>query len=160
MKLLEGKVAVVTGAARGIGKAIALKFASEGADVAFTDTSFSDGRNDYSGKHVPYAPQHTLWGGAVWEHAMPGKFVESLAIQANVRGVGAIYWNEDNSLRQPFYALLDACVSATHGAFTAEVRATNITSTRYSTFYFVSIGNAFLQRGDGFGIIAAVKFSF
>lgn len=37
MKLLEGKVAVVTGAARGIGKAIALQFAKEGADVAFTD---------------------------------------------------------------------------------------------------------------------------
>ncbi len=37
MKLLEGKVAVVTGAARGIGKAIALEFAKEGADVAFTD---------------------------------------------------------------------------------------------------------------------------
>jgi 3-oxoacyl-[acyl-carrier protein] reductase len=37
MKLLEGKVAVVTGAARGIGKEIALKYASEGADIAFTD---------------------------------------------------------------------------------------------------------------------------
>ena len=37
MKLLEGKVAVVTGAARGIGKAIALEFAKNGADVAFTD---------------------------------------------------------------------------------------------------------------------------
>ncbi len=37
MKLLEGKTAIVTGAARGIGKAIALKFASEGCNIAFTD---------------------------------------------------------------------------------------------------------------------------
>lgn len=37
MKLLEGKVALITGAARGIGKAIALKYASEGCNVAFTD---------------------------------------------------------------------------------------------------------------------------
>ena len=37
MKLLEGKNALITGAARGIGKAIALKFAAEGANIAFTD---------------------------------------------------------------------------------------------------------------------------
>ncbi len=42
MKLLEGKVAVITGAARGIGKAIALKFASEGADIAFTDLAIDE----------------------------------------------------------------------------------------------------------------------
>lgn len=37
MKLLEGKVALITGGSRGIGKAVALKFASEGAEIAYTD---------------------------------------------------------------------------------------------------------------------------
>ena len=41
MKLLEGKVAIVTGAARGIGEAIATKFAEHGANIAFTYVSDS-----------------------------------------------------------------------------------------------------------------------
>ena len=46
MDLLKGKVALVTGAARGIGKAIALKLASEGADIAFTDLNADDNFNN------------------------------------------------------------------------------------------------------------------
>lgn len=42
MKLLEGKTAIITGAARGIGKAIALKFASEGCNIAFTDLAIDE----------------------------------------------------------------------------------------------------------------------
>ena len=42
MKLIEGKTALITGAARGIGKAIALKFAENGANIAITDLEYNE----------------------------------------------------------------------------------------------------------------------
>lgn len=42
MKLIKGKTALITGAARGIGRSIALKLAGEGADIAFTDLAYGD----------------------------------------------------------------------------------------------------------------------
>ena len=42
MGLLEGKTALITGAARGIGKAIALKYAQEGCNIAFTDLQVNE----------------------------------------------------------------------------------------------------------------------
>ncbi|MFC4721923.1 3-oxoacyl-[acyl-carrier-protein] reductase [Geojedonia litorea] len=46
MKLLEGKTAIITGASRGIGKGIALVFAEQGANVAFTYSSSVDAANE------------------------------------------------------------------------------------------------------------------
>lgn len=42
MNLLAGKTALITGASRGIGKAIAIKFASEGANIAFSDLNHDE----------------------------------------------------------------------------------------------------------------------
>ncbi|MBR4561291.1 MAG: 3-oxoacyl-[Bacteroidales bacterium] len=42
MRLLDNKVALITGAGRGIGKAIALRFAQEGCNIAFTDIALND----------------------------------------------------------------------------------------------------------------------
>ena len=42
MKLLEGKTALITGAARGIGKALAIRFAQESANIAFTDLAIDE----------------------------------------------------------------------------------------------------------------------
>ena len=54
MGLLTGKTALITGAARGIGKAIAIKFASEGANIAFTDLVI-----DENGKATEAEIQHS-----------------------------------------------------------------------------------------------------
>ena len=43
MKLLDGKVALITGARRGIGNKVAMKFAEQGADIAFIYAGSSDG---------------------------------------------------------------------------------------------------------------------
>ena len=45
MGLLDGKTAIVTGAARGIGKAIALKFAAEGANIDRKSTRLNSSHN-------------------------------------------------------------------------------------------------------------------
>lgn len=58
MDIVKGKVAIVTGAARGIGRRIAVRLAEEGADVAFTDLSRDDNmeslENELSGLGVKY----------------------------------------------------------------------------------------------------------
>lgn len=48
MKLLENKTAIITGAARGIGKSIAIRFAEQGCNIAFTDLNEENIRNTQS----------------------------------------------------------------------------------------------------------------
>jgi 3-oxoacyl-[acyl-carrier protein] reductase len=46
MKLLEGKTAIVIGASRGIGKAIAIKYTEEACNIAFTDLFEDENRKN------------------------------------------------------------------------------------------------------------------
>lgn len=54
MKLLEGKTALVTGAARGIGKAIVIRLASEGANIAFTDLAYNQQMEELEAELATY----------------------------------------------------------------------------------------------------------
>lgn len=131
------------------------------ANYGFTNATFLryvDGAVDYRGNHVPYAPVHTLFGSASYTHGLPNDW--ALTYNLNCRGVGRIYWNEDNSLSQPFYALLGGSIVADHGWLSLEGWIENIANHKYNTFYFSSMGNAFLQQGNPrrFGITLRLYF--
>lgn len=128
-------------------------------DARFID--FNNGRADYSGKRVPYAPANTLFLGAGLSRPLSG-FIDSFDFELNTSGTGKIWWDEANTVSQPFYMLLNASAGVTHRDWRFELWANNITATQYATFYFVSIKNTFLQRGNGFsaGITLSYKLDF
>ena len=134
------------------------------ANYGFCDARFieyNDGRADYHDKRVPYSPEHTLYLQTLYTvplYASP--WFKDLTFDVNLRGAGDIYWNEANTLRQPFYALLGAGVTLAGDEYSLQLWGRNLTSTHYDTFYFVSIGHEFLQRGHGIQFGATLQLHF
>lgn len=163
---ITGRVMANAGKSRSRGVELALNYEAPAGWFArgsygFTDAKFirfDNGRSDFSGKRVPYAPRNTIFLGAGITRRFSG-FIDSATLELNTRGVGNIMWDEANTLSQPFYMLLNASLQLRHRDFGFEIRANNITSTKYATFYFVSIGNAFLQRGNGFSGSITLSYS-
>ena len=85
-------------------------------------------------------------GKTYWGEKLVGRF-DDFGKFVNTKAFGEIRWNEENSLVQPFYALLNASVELVFKGFSVELWGKNLTSTEYATFYFESVGNAFLQEG-------------
>lgn len=108
---------------------------------------FNNGKEDFSDKIIPYAPQNTIFASTNYSFNIGKDWLKRVIIGANVRGTGKIYWNEANDVTQNFYALIGATIRLEQRNVSLDFWGENLTSTSYRTFYFVSIGNAFLQRG-------------
>lgn len=132
------------------------------ASYGFTDArfvKFFNGIHDYAGKKLPYAPRNTLFVQGLWYQPLKGRHVSGLTVDVNLRGNGKIYWNEANTLYQNFYALLGASVTLEARRWSLQVWGKNLTATRYDTFYFMSMGNEFLQRGRPLQVGATLRLS-
>ena len=119
---------------------------------------FYNGKQNFKDNTVPYAPQNTLTAGANYTLPLKDDFLRSITFHAGMQGIGKIYWNEENSVYQPFYALADASISLNMKQFTLSLWAKNITNTDYDVFYFRSIGNDFLQQGKPAQFGATLRF--
>ena len=126
-----------------------------GVSYGYTNARFvryDNGKQDYSGNHLPYAPQHTLTLTADYTIMPNLKTLKQVALHIDWRANGPTYWDDENKHKQNFYGLLQAAVSATFNdkalhAYKIKLYGKNLTSEDYNTFYFVSVGNSFLQKG-------------
>lgn len=119
---------------------------------------FFSGKTDYKGKVIPYAPQNTLFLQTLFYVSPRRGVVKHWIFDLNLKGTGKIYWNEENARWQKFYAQLGASVTAEGKHWSIQLWGKNLTGTRYHTFYFMSMGNEFLQRGRPWQIGATLRF--
>ncbi len=134
---------------------------SVNASYGYTNARFRkffNGIKDFKGKTLPYAPGNTMFVQAIW-----GKRIGNdtrLSLDLNLRGAGKIYWNEENTESQNFYCQLGAGAILTHKDLSVQLWGRNLTDTRFHTFYFLSMGNAFFQRGKGVEAGVTLRYEF
>lgn len=140
--------------ARSYGAELSIKYGYKGfsisGDYGYTNARFreyNDGIGDYAGKHLPYAPEHTAAIVASYSWWFDHPTFHQLTLAADWRGTGSIYWNEANTLRQPFYSLFGTQLSMRMNRVQLTLWVRNLTNTDYDVFYFKSVGKEFFSKG-------------
>ena len=163
-----GRMMTNAGKTRSVGVEMALKARlAEGLDMDFAYgytnakfTEYNNGITDFSGNYVPYVPSNTLAGNLTYSIYRLGRVLDKLTFRVGYNGIGKIYWNEENSISESFYSLMNASVYAEKGIFSLELWGKNLTNTNYNAFYFVSVGNAFFSQGRPaeYGVTLSLQF--
>jgi len=116
---------------------------------------------DYSGNYVPFAPQHTfaINGQYTWRFG-ENKTIRELSANVGYSGAGKIYWTEVNDVYQSFYGTVNARISALAGPVQIDIWGRNIFDKEYTTFYFESMGNEYMQLGRPAQFGVDIRFRF
>lgn len=119
-------------------------------DYGYTNARFrkyNDGVEEYAGKRIPYSPEHTAAIIASYRWHIDNNTLQNITLSADWRGTGSIYWNEANTLRQPFYSLLGAQLTLRMKHVQLTIWGRNLLNSDYDQFYFKSVGNEFFSKG-------------
>ena len=163
-----GRITTNAGRSRSFGAEVQLSYRPAdrwliNASYGYTNArfrEFNDGKHDYSRNYVPYAPMNTMFASATYTQPIVWQALRSIEVTAGARGVGRIYWDEENTVKQPFYAQMHLSAAARLSWITVEAWAENLTGTKFDVFYFESMGNRFVQKGKPrrFGVTLRLNF--
>ncbi len=112
------------------------------------DTTIDDIQVSYKGKYLPYAPQNTASLNAAYTISLNGSLLEAITLSVGAKAIGEIYWDESNQITQPLYTLLDSSIEFRHSKASLTLWGRNLSQTQYDVFFFESMGNQFVQRGQ------------
>lgn len=149
-----GRMMANVGRSRSIGAEVSALYEFKGlavsASYGYTDarfTKYDDGNNDYSGNRIPYSPEHTLNARLGYAFSFGSYVVRGLSVAADCSAVGRIWWDEANSLVEPFVVQPGADLTLDFKWFDLRFRMDNLLNADCNVFYFKSVGNSFFQRG-------------
>ena len=149
-----GRMMANVGRSRSVGTEVSALYGYKGLSASmsygYTDarfTDYDDGNNDFSGNRIPYSPEHTLNARLAYRLPFNGDVVRSLSIAADCSLVGRIWWDEANTLVEPYVVQPGADIILDFKWFDLRFRMDNLLDYDYNVFYFKSIGNSFFQRG-------------
>lgn len=169
-----GRVTVNAGRSRSVGAEATLRYVpvrglTLDAAYGYTHATFrdyttidsDDNEIDYRGNVVPFTPVHTFTSGGqyVWQLKRQ-KVFDRIGFDVHYNALGRIYWTEDNSQSQPFYGTLNARLSMEKGKGAISLWARNLLNKDYTTFYFESLSNGFMQKGSPFQAGIEIRCTF
>lgn len=107
----------------------------------FTKAQFTDyitvKGDDYKGKYLPFVPRHTVALNTQYVLPLKSKWINRAILHVGYKGIGDMYWHEDNMVKQKFYNLLDASLSVKSGRVTTSIWGSNILNTKYLGYFYV-----------------------
>ena len=113
----------------------------------------------YTNNRLPMVPNHTLSVDGNYT-INPQGWLDRIMINVGLRGLGRIYWAEDNLVSQDFYALLNAKVALTKGIVTWELWGKNLTDTHYMAYGFKSSSGNYAQAGKPLTFGTTIEINF
>lgn len=102
---------------------------------------------DLAGNYVPYMPQHTASALLSYHKGLDHKVLRAVHASAEYSGVGPIYRDPENTVREDFYSLLGARAGVQLGSVDVTLWGRNLLDTEYHPFYFNFFGQDLFQKG-------------
>lgn len=94
---------------------------------------------------VPYIPEHTCSAMLIGAKRL-GRVVR-LFSELELSGLSNIYWTEDNTIKEPTYALLSARLGGSYKGFTLSLYGKNLLDKQYTAFHARTVGAMMMQLG-------------